>query len=82
MISNQIEIITNLIEINVIYRGEVVSNSNGCINPRDYIDLNYICKDFNSITIRFQLDFSRFQLDFSRFQLDFSQFQMISVDFK
>ena len=49
LISNRIEIITNIIEINVIYRGEVVSNSNGCINPRDYIDFNYICNDFNSI---------------------------------
>ena len=40
MISIGIEIITNTIEINEIYQGEVVSNSNGCINPRDYIHFN------------------------------------------
>ena len=40
IISIIIEIITNRIEINEIYQGEVVSNSNGCINPRDYIHFN------------------------------------------
>ena len=40
IISIGIEIITNTIEINEIYRGAVVSNSNGCINPRDYIHFN------------------------------------------
>ena len=40
IITNTIEIITNTIEINEIFRGKVVSNSNGCINLRDYIHFN------------------------------------------
>ena len=49
MITNIIVSITNRIEINEIYRGEKVSSSNGCINPRDNIHFNSICNDYNSI---------------------------------
>ena len=41
IVSNEIVIITNIIEIISNRHGEVVSNPTGGINPRDFIDFKW-----------------------------------------
>ena len=48
-ITNRIEIITNIIEINVISRVNATIATSNHFAPVDYIAFNYICNDFNSI---------------------------------
>ena len=68
-ISNRIEIISNIIEINVISRVNATITIWNHFASVDFFDFNYIWNDFNSIwnqmmglTLRFQIELKSFQI--------------------